>query len=164
MTVPRSPYQDAPFCVLPVPWVASPRAELLGCFDNRAYHSKGEPLLQITAGDNLTTYQGEVTTRQVDLTTSKYVWNSIIKPPGTWYIGTDAGNFYLVTPMDRYKYMRIRIKLTPQSFIDKYNLMSKVKIGYVCCEIVRGIYRSPQAGKCVNDVIKSAYLKRTILR
>ena len=33
-------------------------------------------------------------------------------------MGADAGNFYLGTPLDRYEYMRIPIKLIPQSFIE----------------------------------------------
>ena len=44
-------------------------------------------------------------------------------------MGADAGNFYLDIPIDRYKYMRIPIKGIPQSFIKKYNLMSKINMG-----------------------------------
>ena len=37
--------------------------------------------VQITAGENLITYPGEVTTRQADLQTSKCMWNSVISTP-----------------------------------------------------------------------------------
>ena len=73
-------------------------------------------------------------------------------------MGADAGNLYLTTPMDRTKYMQIPIKLIPQSFIEKYNLMSKVQNGFVYCEIVRGMYGLPQAGKLANDLIKKRLL------
>ena len=75
-------------------------------------------------------------------------------------MGTDAGNFYLATPMERYEYMRIPIKLIPQNFIDKYNLMSKVKHGCVYCEIVCGMYGLPQAGKLANDLLKELLLEK----
>ena len=47
----------------------------------------------------------------------------------------DAGNFYLATPMERKEYLRIAVKLIPQEFMDEYNLHSKVKNGYVYCEL-----------------------------
>ena len=74
-------------------------------------------------------------------------------------MGTDAGNFYLATQMDRYEYMRIPIKMTHLSFIDKYNLTSKVNNGYVYCEIVCGMYGLPQSGKLANDLLKTRLLK-----
>ena len=44
-------------------------------------------------------------------------------------MGAYSGNVYLATPTERYKYMRIPIKLIPKNFIDKYNITSKVKRG-----------------------------------
>lgn len=58
-------------------------------------------MIQLTVGDNSITYPGEVTTRQVDLITSKCMWNSVIRTPVARYMGKDAENFHLVTPMDR---------------------------------------------------------------
>ena len=34
-------------------------------------------------------------------------------------MGSYIGNLCLATPMDRYKYMHIRIKLIPQEFVTK---------------------------------------------
>ena len=56
--------------------------------------------------------------------------------------------------------MHIPIKLIPRSFIEKYNLMSKVKNGYVNCEIVCGMYGLPQAGKLANDLLKELLLEK----
>ena len=75
-------------------------------------------------------------------------------------MGADAGNFYLATPMEHYEYMRIPIKLIPQNFIDNYSLMSKVRNEYVYYEIVRGMYRLPQAGKLTNDLLKERLLEK----
>ena len=61
--------------------------------------------VRVTAGGNLITYPFELTTRTADITTSKIMWNSTISTPGARYMAADAGNFYLVTPLDRPEYM-----------------------------------------------------------
>ena len=72
----------------------------------------------------------------------------------------DADSFYLAIPMNRYEHMRIPIKLIPQSFIEKYNLISKIKNGSVYCEISRGMYGLPQAGKFANDLLKKRLIEK----
>ena len=66
----------------------------------------------------------------------------------------DAKNFYLATPMDRYEYMKIPVRLIPQKFIDECDLSSKIKNGYLCMEIVRGMHGLPQAGVLANKLLK----------
>ena len=51
----------------------------------------------------------------------------------------DLGIFYLGTPLDRYKYIHLSIKILPQQIIDAYNLLGLVHNGYVYCEIQRGM-------------------------
>ena len=63
------------------------------------------------------------------------MWNSVISTPGSRYICADVKKFYLETPLDRYEYMRMPVKLIPQEFIDLYNLTPKVKNGYIYIEI-----------------------------
>ena len=63
------------------------------------------------------------------------MWNSVISTPGSRYICADVKIFYLETPLDRYEYMRMPVKLIPQEFIDLYNLTPKVKNGYIYIEI-----------------------------
>ena len=41
-------------------------------------------------------YEGELTTRTSDLTTSKIMWNSVISTPGARFMTGDASNFYLL--------------------------------------------------------------------
>ena len=77
-------------------------------------------------GGNLIDYPFELTTRTVELTTSKILWNSVISTPNAKYITADAKNFYLETPMEHFEYMRMPIKLIPQEFIDLYVLEPKV--------------------------------------
>ena len=67
--------------------------------------------VRITAGGNLIDYQGELTTRTPDLTTSKFLWNSVISTKDTRFMGIDTRNFYLGTAMKRFEYMKMPIKL-----------------------------------------------------
>ena len=53
--------------------------------------------------------------------------NSVISTPGAKYECTDVKNNYLMTPLDRFEYMRMRIDLIPQELIDLYNIGDKVK-------------------------------------
>ena len=62
-------------------------------------------------GGNLIDYPGELTTRTADLATSKLLWNSVIRTKDTKFMGIDMRNFYLGTPIDRYEYMRMLLKL-----------------------------------------------------
>ena len=61
--------------------------------------------VRITVGGNLIDYPYDLTTRTADLTTSKVMWNSVISKPGAKYACADVTNFYLTTPLDRFKYM-----------------------------------------------------------
>ena len=115
--------------------------------------------VRITVGGNLIDYPYELTTRTADLTTTKVMWNSVISTPGARYICADAKNFYLNTPLDRYEYMKMPIKLIPQEFIDLYDLASKAKNGYVYMEIQRGMYGLPQSGILANKLLKERLAK-----
>ena len=110
--------------------------------------------VRITVGGNLIDYPFELTTRTADLTTSKVMWNSVISTPGARYACADVKNFYLETPLDRYEYMIMPIKLIPQEIIDQYDLMPKVKNGHVYMEIRKGMYGLPQSGILSNKLLK----------
>ena len=50
--------------------------------------------------------------------------------------------------MTDYEYMRI------PELIDEYGLESKIYKGFLYCEIRKGIYGLPQAGKTANTLLK----------
>ena len=66
----------------------------------------------------------------------------------------DLKDFYLGTPMDRYKYMRIPVHMIPDVIMDLYDLHGLVHNGYVLVEIRKGMYGLPQAGKLAYDRLK----------
>ena len=103
---------------------------------------------RITAGGNLITdYPGNVSTETAGLETIKIHWNSVLSTPGAKWMGMDISNMYLNTPLDRFEYMRIRLRDIPQEIIDEYKLNDIVADdGYVYIEMRRAIYGLAQSG------------------
>ena len=93
--------------------------------------------------------------RLADLITSKVVWNSTISTRGAKYACVAIKSFYLNTPIDRYEYMKMPIKLFPQYIIDKYNLMEHVQNRFVYLEIRMAIYRLVHVWILTNKLLKN---------
>jgi hypothetical protein len=59
----------------------------------------------------------------------------------------DIKDFYFNTPMARYIYMQLQIADMPDNGIKHYQLTDLATlVGYVYCEIQKGMYGLPQAG------------------
>ena len=61
--------------------------------------------------------------------------------------------FYLGTPLNRPKYVKIRLSDFPPEFIDEYDLETRTGEGWIYFEIRKGVYGLPQAGKLENDLL-----------
>ena len=71
---------------------------------------------------------------------------------GAKFMTIDIKDFYLITPMDQSEYFRMKLKLFPQEIINQYSLDSKADDkGYIFCEVNRGMYGLPKAGKLAQD-------------
>ena len=82
-----------------------------------------------------------------DMTLVKTFLNSIISTRGAKCVMLDVNNFYLNTPMARYKYMRLKLTNIPEEIIIECNLRKiATEDGYIYCEIGKGMYGLPQAG------------------
>ena len=67
----------------------------------------------------------------------------------------DIKDFYLMTPMKRSKYLRMKLELFPQDIIDEYNLHDKADAdGNVFCEVRQGMYGLPQAGIITQQLLE----------
>ena len=109
---------------------------------------------RITIGGNLINYPGDcgTPTATADLLTVKLLFNSIISTPNTKFMSIDIKDFYLCTPMKRYKYSCMKIKLFPEDIIQEYDLQNKVDaMGNIHCEVQQGMYGLPQAGIIAKD-------------
>jgi hypothetical protein len=102
---------------------------------------------RITMGGNLINYPGDCGTPTANLLTVKLLLNSVISTPQAKFMTIDIKDFYLMTPMERKEYFRIKLDLFPEDVIDEYNLRSQVDHkGYIFWEVHRGMYGLPQAG------------------
>jgi hypothetical protein len=87
-----------------------------------------------------------VGTPTADMTLVKILPNSVISTKGAQCVTLDIKDFYLNTPMKRYKYMHLKLADIPEEIIEEYNLHEIVTDdSYIYCEIRKGMYGLPQA-------------------
>jgi hypothetical protein len=89
----------------------------------------------LMVGGNLIDYPGDVSTPTANTTTTKIVFNSIVSTPNAHFICVDIKNFYLGTPMDRYKYLHLPISLISEGIILQYKIRPLVRDGHVYAKI-----------------------------
>jgi hypothetical protein len=109
--------------------------------------------VRLTVGGNLIKYDGDVSTRSADLTTSKCLWNSVMFTTGAKYMCLDVKIFYLGTPMEHFEYLRIPMKLIPLEIITQHALLPLVSDGHIYIEVQKGMYGLPQAGILANILL-----------
>ena len=115
---------------------------------------------RITMGGNLVNYPNDCGTPTADLLTVKLMLNSIISTPNAKFMTIDLKDFYLLTPMNRYEYFRMKLNLFPHDVIEEYKLNDKVDAnGYIFCEVRRGMYGLPQAGIIAQNLLTERLLK-----
>jgi hypothetical protein len=112
----------------------------------------------ITAGGNLINYPGELLTRTGNLTASKLMWNSVLSTEGAKYMCLDIKNFYLTTPLDQFKYMRMLIALFPEWIVKQYDLQIHVLNGFIYLEMRCMVWGLPQAGILANKSLRTRLL------
>ena len=105
-------------------------------------------------GGNLLNVPGDLSTQMAEFTTSKILWNTVLSTKDARYAFIDIKNMFLQTLLKVYEYMQIPQKIVTQAIIDEYDLESKIHNGYLYCEIRKGIYCLPQAGKLANTLLK----------
>jgi hypothetical protein len=91
-------------------------------------------------------YPGEVSTKTADLATAKILLNSVMSTQGARFCTFDIKDFYLNTPMERYKCMRIPIQKIPPAIFEQNNLQELLHNDQVYVKIRKGMYGLPQAG------------------
>jgi hypothetical protein len=114
----------------------------------------------LVAGGDRVHYPADAGTPTANLLTIKILINSIISRAGAKFMTMDIKDFYLNTPMARYKYMRLRIADMTDNVIEHYNLRDKATPdGYIYCEIQKGMYGLPQAGIITQQLFKECLQK-----
>ena len=72
---------------------------------------------RLKVGGDRVNYTGNCGTPTVDLLTVKLLHNSVTSTPITNFTTIDVKDFYLNTPMFRYKYMCLKISDLPKDFV-----------------------------------------------
>jgi hypothetical protein len=81
--------------------------------------------------------------------------NATLSTPHARQVNWDLENFYLNTPLDRHKFMKIHISLIPDEIINEHNLLEKVdENGWVYIRVEKGMYGLPQSGLLANDLLR----------
>ena len=117
---------------------------------------------------NLICYPNDVGTPTADLLLIKIFLNSVISTPGARFATADISNFYLMTPLHRPEYAKIRLSDIPDKVIEEYNLHEKATPdGWVYVKVTKGMYGLPQAGSLAHDLLetrlnKAGYFKSKI--
>jgi hypothetical protein len=120
-------------------------------------HEKIEEPAQtrLVMGGNRVHYPGNAGTQTAIVLTVKLLISSTISTPNAKYMTMDIKDFYLNTPMARYKCMQLRIANMPNDVIKHYNLTDLATLDrYVYCEIQTGMYSLPQAGSITHQLLE----------
>ncbi len=126
------------------------------------YHEgkKDKHCTKITMGGNLINYPGNCGTPTANLLTARILLNSIISTPNAHFMSIDIKDFYVKTPMARYKYFHMKLELFPKDVIQYYDIRNKVDAnGNVHCEVQCGMYGLPQAGIIAQELLEEHLLK-----
>jgi hypothetical protein len=117
-------------------------------------HKEEKERTRLTAGGDQIEYPGDKSTRTTGLTTAKSLINSVISTLGAKFLVIDITNFYLNTPLGRFKYMVINLSSIPQETIENYDLIELSQDGKVYIEIQKGMYGFPQADILANELLQ----------
>ncbi len=108
-----------------------------------------------TMGGNLINYPDDVGTPTANLLFIKIFLNSIITSKGAKFANADLANFYLMTPLTRPEYAKIKLTNTPKEVIKEYKLHEYMSPdGWVYIKVIWGMYGLPQAGSLGHDLLE----------
>ena len=86
---------------------------------------------------------------------AKMLFNSVISTKGAKFMTMEISNFYLMTPLNRPEYIRIKLTDIPDEIIKEYDLKSKAtKDGSIYIEVNKGMYGLPQSGLLANELLE----------
>ena len=108
----------------------------------------------VVGGDRIN-YPGEVATPTAEMLVAKLLFNSVISTKGARFMTMDISNFYLMTPLSRPEYIRVKLSDIPDEIINEYKLKDKAtKDGSVYIVANRGMYDLPQSGLLANQLLE----------
>ena len=117
---------------------------------------KAEPnRTRLVVGGDRINYPGEVGTPTAEMLVAKLLFNSTISTKGARFMTMDISNFYLMTPLDRPEYIRMKMNDIPDEIIDEYKLRDKAdRNDCVYLKAIRGMYGLPHGGLIANQLLE----------
>eukprot|EP00956_Cyclotella_meneghiniana_P023795 scaffold46957_cov29-Cyclotella_meneghiniana.AAC.1 len=110
---------------------------------------------RFVVGGNKINYPGEVATPTAEMLVAKLLFNSVVSTPGAKFMTMDLSNFYLMTPLKRPEYIRMKMSDIPEEIILEYKLRDKIsKEGSIYIMAIRGMYGLPQSGLLANELLE----------
>jgi hypothetical protein len=107
---------------------------------------------QLMAGGDRINYPEDVGTPTADIDLVKIL---VISTKNAQCVTLDINDFYLNTPIKRYKYMRLKLADIREEIIEEYKLCEIVtENSYVYCKIRKGMYSLPQAGLIAQELLE----------
>ena len=94
-------------------------------------HKEDPNRTRITAAGSQICYPWDVGTPTISIDLIKLIINSVLYRRNARFVSFDLKNFYLQTPMDRSKYVRIKFSDIPLEFIEEYDLSEASKNGWI---------------------------------
>ena len=83
---------------------------------------------RFTVGGDRINYPGEVATPTADMLVAKLLFNSVVSTDGAKFMTLDISNFYLMTPLKRPEYIRMKLSDIPLEIIEEYKLREKPRL------------------------------------
>ena len=77
---------------------------------------------RFVVGGNRINYTGKVATPTAKMLVAKLLFNSMISTHSAHIMTMDIANFYLMTPLERPEYVKIKLRDIPEEIIVKYKL------------------------------------------
>ncbi|KAL7474383.1 hypothetical protein ACHAW6_000358 [Cyclotella cf. meneghiniana] len=106
-------------------------------------------------GGNRINYPKDVGTPTANLLLIKLFLNSVISTPGVKFATADISNLYLITPLKRPEYAKVKMSDIPKEVIEHYNLHEKATSdGFIYLKVGKGMDGLPQAGSLGHDLLK----------
>ena len=110
---------------------------------------------RLVVGGNKINYPDAVATPTAEMLVAKLLFNSVISTPGARFMTMDLSNFYLMTPLKRPEYVKLKLTDIPEEIIVEYKLRElATPDGSVYIEITKGMYGLPQAGLLANEQLE----------
>ena len=103
-------------------------------------------------------YTNDIGEPTADLVLIKTFLNSVMSTPEARVANADISNFYLMTPLKRPRYAKIKLSDILEKVIREYKLDEKATAdGWIYIRVIRRMYSLPQAGSLGHDHLEKRW-------